>query len=727
MSSFINLKSIRPLRRNDLEVVCRSAPDEIDRSEWVVKDPIQLNYFFLDQFQHWLFERLDGITSLTQTQKEFEQTFSPARISDSQLLNFCMRLSRDGLLCENLSGEQLRAREHQKKKFNLLKVPAFLLSIRFPGVNANAVISVAESIGGWVFSPLAVALASVWLLFSVFFGVQVLNDVVLALPTMNSIQGSDIVLFLLGVSVVKIIHELAHAVCCRRMGAECKEIGMMFLVFSPCLYCNVTDSWMLSSKWKRIAISAAGIYVELLIASVSLVLWCYAATPFLKSLFLNLFIICSVSTLLINGNPLMRYDGYFVLSDWVGIPNLSQQSKKAAWDFFSRMLFIHPQRVERFQNTSTTIFLIGYYIASSVYRILILSFIFFALYLILEPTGLENIAVSAGAIYLLTLLTGFLLSMIPFIQDKNRRSKKNWFGILTALIFVGLIGYFVAGIKIPHVVDSQAVIEFKEIALCSAQTSGILQWASPGGTDVEQGEVVARLKRFDSDFTRMELLGQIEMANLEIKNLELQSTSDPKARISIPSAQAELDSLVKQMKMLDLELEQLEIVAPSSGVVIEALRVAEMDANSMKLASWDGTLLDPVNQGCTVKEGETVCLVGNPNQWRAYLLIGERKMDLIAIGRRVEIRTSTERTRTYTGSIKSISSEVVSSNLNNSTQPQSRLARKQQRFYRAELELDEPIQIGFHGASAKANIIIAEQTLFDISKRFLVESFQFGF
>ena len=339
------------------------------------------------------------------------------------------------------------------------------------------------------------------------------------------------------------------------MGAECKEIGVMFLVFSPCLYCNVTDSWMLPSKWKRIAISAAGIYVELLIASVSLVLWYYAATPFLKSLFMNLLIICSVSTLLINGNPLMRYDGYFILSDWVGIPNLSQQSKKAAWNFFSRMFFIQPKQIESFQSTPTTVFLIGYYLASFVYRILILSFIFFALYSVLEPIGLENVAISAGVIYLLTLFIGFLLSMIPFIQNRNRGSKKNWFGIIVAVLVVGLIGYFVGNIKIPHVVASQAVIEFEEIALCTAQTSGVLQWATADGTKVEQGDVVARLKRFDSDLKRMELSGRIEMAELQIKNLEVQSTSDPKIRISIPSAQAELDSLKKQMKMLDLELE----------------------------------------------------------------------------------------------------------------------------------------------------------------------------
>ncbi len=86
---------------------------------------------------------------------------------------------------------------------------------------------------------------------------------------------------MLVLAVVKVLHELGHALACRRFGADCHEIGIMLLVFTPSLYCNVSDSWMLDSKWRRIAISAAGIYVELILAAVCTFLWWTSARGFL--------------------------------------------------------------------------------------------------------------------------------------------------------------------------------------------------------------------------------------------------------------------------------------------------------------------------------------------------------------------------------------------------------------------------------------------------------------
>ena len=96
----------------------------------------------------------------------------------------------------------------------------------------------------------------------------------------------------------------------------------MLLVFTPCLYCNVSDSWMLASKWQRIAIAAAGMYVELILATSRTFLWWFSEPGLFNSLCLNTMLVCSVGTLLFNGNPLLRYDGYYILSDLVEVPNL---------------------------------------------------------------------------------------------------------------------------------------------------------------------------------------------------------------------------------------------------------------------------------------------------------------------------------------------------------------------------------------------------------------------
>src|SRR5947209_8298186 len=117
----------------------------------------------------------------------------------------------------------------------------------------------------------------------------------------------------LALGVVKVIHEFGHGLSCKAFGGEVHEMGLLFLVFSPCMYCNVSDSWTLPNKWKRIIISAAGIYVELIIAAIATWVWWNTPTkPFINHLSLSLMVVCSVSTVVFNANPLMRYDGYYV-------------------------------------------------------------------------------------------------------------------------------------------------------------------------------------------------------------------------------------------------------------------------------------------------------------------------------------------------------------------------------------------------------------------------------
>src|SRR5207247_2206343 len=150
------------------------------------------------------------------------------------------------------------------------------------------------------------------------------------LPSYHEFFSFSTVFYLwISLGVVKVIHEFGHGLSCKKFGGEVHEMGLLFLVFSPCMYCNVSDSWMIPSKWKRIVISSAGIYVELLIAALATFVWWNTPNqPFVNNLSLSLMIVCSVSTVVFNANPLMRYDGYYVLADWIEIPNLRERSNR---------------------------------------------------------------------------------------------------------------------------------------------------------------------------------------------------------------------------------------------------------------------------------------------------------------------------------------------------------------------------------------------------------------
>ena len=96
----------------------------------------------------------------------------------------------------------------------------------------------------------------------------------------------------------------------------------------PCLYCDVSDSWLLKSRWRRIAIAAGGMIVELSLAATCTWLWWFSLPGFFNSLCFHVMVVCSVSTLLFNGNPLLKYDGYYIFSDLIAVPNLADKAQR---------------------------------------------------------------------------------------------------------------------------------------------------------------------------------------------------------------------------------------------------------------------------------------------------------------------------------------------------------------------------------------------------------------
>ena len=111
----------------------------------------------------------------------------------------------------------------------------------------------------------------------------------------------------------------------------------------PTLYCDVSDAWRLPSKWQRILISAAGIFVELVLAAIATWLWWFSEPGLLNTLCLRVMFLCSVSTLVFNANPLLRYDGYYILSDLLNVPNLWQESRnlwrRLTWNWLTEASF----------------------------------------------------------------------------------------------------------------------------------------------------------------------------------------------------------------------------------------------------------------------------------------------------------------------------------------------------------------------------------------------------
>jgi putative peptide zinc metalloprotease protein len=296
---------------------------------WVVKDPVGLHYFRFQEEEYAILEMLDGQTSLDEIKERFEEEFPPQKITLEELHQFLGMLHRSGLILSGVpgQGQELLKRRWQRRKQQALAVLSNILCIRMRGIDPERFLDWLYGKTSWFFSRTAFACCILLMLAALSLIIVEFNVFRSKLPEFHQFFNLHNALWLtVTLAVSKILHEFGHGLTCKHFGGECHEMGLMILVLTPCLYCNVSDSWMLPNKWHRAAIGAAGMYVEGILAAICTFVWWYTSPGLINNLCLNIMFISSVSTVIFNGNPLLRYDGYYILADVMEIPNLRQKA-----------------------------------------------------------------------------------------------------------------------------------------------------------------------------------------------------------------------------------------------------------------------------------------------------------------------------------------------------------------------------------------------------------------
>src|SRR5919109_97265 len=322
-------KQVRILLRPDLGI----EPQKYEgRTYFVLKDPVSLRYYRLTENEHFLLQFLDGRHTLEDAQKAYEKRYRPDRLRLEDLEGFAQQLLTAGL-AQNESpkaGKQLFDRRKKRRRTEWLQTLTNILYIKLPVFDPDRVLVRMLRFTGWIFTGWFFALSVGVMLAAILLVASHFETFRSKLPDYHEFFSFKTVVYLwVALGAVKIIHEFGHGLSCKRFGGEVHEMGFLLLCFSPALYCNVSDAWVLPNKWHRIIISSAGIYVELIIAAIATFVWWNSAShPFVNNLSLSLMVVCSVSTVVFNGNPLMRFDGYYILADWLEIPNLRDRSNR---------------------------------------------------------------------------------------------------------------------------------------------------------------------------------------------------------------------------------------------------------------------------------------------------------------------------------------------------------------------------------------------------------------
>jgi putative peptide zinc metalloprotease protein len=695
------------------------------RRHWCVKDPVSLSYFHLSDLEYSLLRRLDGRATLGSLERAVERE-SGAPAGAEQIGTFLGSLARNGLAVAEAAGggaalwrRRVAARRSRARNF----FPA-LLSLRFRGVDPSRLLRRLEAAFGWAFSAWCLVAAAAFVAAAVLFAAGHADEFAATLPAAGAyLTAGNVVVLTLTIGGVKVLHELGHALACRRLGGECPEIGFMLLVFAPCLYCDVSDSWMFGRKRDRIAVAAAGIGVELFLAAAATFGWWFSEPGLFHTVCMNVMLVCSLNTLLLNGNPLLRYDGYFVLSDWLEIPNLAAESRAA----LSRLAFGRGPGDPGLTDDPEPI-LLTYGVLSAVYRVSLTWAIALAAIRFLTPVGLAPVGYLFATACMLSVAAGPVAAVRAAAASPRRRR---------ALVAVACAAAAVAAlalIPLPRRVGAAAVLQPRGAHRVYATVGGRLVEAVAPGTAVRSGDTIGRLSDADLEREVAGLEGRVAELTARLESLERRRLADAAAAARLASAREALEGATAQLEARRRDREALTLRAPAAGVVLPP---PDRPAGRVQgePPEWSGSPLEPRNLGCVLEPGTLYCLVGRPGLVEATLCVGEDEIGAVRPGQPVRLRLSQAAGRTLAGRVEAVASdpltalppELARAGVLPAKAGEDGVLRPVETVYEIRVRLGEETDgetLRVRG-TGRATVAVAPTTGFERLRRFLGRTFRF--
>lgn len=698
---------------------------------WVVKDPLTLEYFRLGGREAFLFRQLAEPLTVSELTRRYRKAFPNERGTGQQVMAFCSAMRDCALLLTDTTD---RARDRKKTTQGAWSGVAGLLSplaIRLPGVDPTPVLNATAWLGRLLLSR---GCAVIVTLVALVVGMLLLGRVEEVLAELGKLtrlyEPQYATAAILAVMITKTWHEFGHALACRRLGAECHEIGVMLLAFMPCLYCDVSDAWTLPSRWRRAAVALAGVYFEFLLAVLALGLWLLLEPGPMRVLSLSIVVVASVSTLLINLNPLLRFDGYYVLADLWGVSNLHQVSRATLWGPITR--WIRQDRTPRDPPEASPLLLSTYGAASTVYGWTILVVILWFAYQGLDTIGL---AAAGDALLVLTGL-GILFSAVrsaaTLIPQRAGGMSIGSLGRLAAAFALGGIALAaIARHEIEQSLHAPCRLECAEFVDVVATVDGLLTPRSTYGEVVQAGETIAELDDPVAEFRLLELQGRAATLAAEIDGLRTRSQLAPELMSEIATRRAVLAEVTRQIGSHRIETERRRVTTPIGGRLqrpaVKPDRI-DTEATDGDLPTWTGTPLDEANEGSLIQAGETLGRVAGGGV-RAIVLLSQNDSGLLRAGDRARLLLDRETTRPLDGVVESISLATADGHLaeaDRDVEQSLRGSLERDAAYRVTVRLDSPTKACQPGAIGQARLVTGRETVGGWSLRWLHRLFRLG-
>ena len=574
---------------------------------YLVEDDVTGRFFRVGLAQYTFMTMLDGNRTVSTALMKTATLLREHAIDENEAANLCKWAIESGLV-ESETGNSAARRHEQHEQQQKQKMVSYLnpMMIRIPLFNPDTLVSTISRFTNFLISPLG---AAIWLAVVIFGFFQLLSNWdEFFLNRVSSFSAEDFIWIALTWVVLKLIHELAHSLVCKKYGGRVASCGILILLMIPMPFVDVTSSWRFDNKWKRILTSAAGMLSEVFMAAIACYVWVSSGPGPIQYHAGNVIIAASLHTLLFNINPLMRFDGYYMLADWLEIPNLSPSGRQWLKGVFTWMYFgkkAAPLKETGFRG-----------LAVRIYGVLAMLWFFtIAIGLSLAASGLiEGFGLIVALIGIVMWVGIPLLKLCKYVAVGTDTDKPNrpWFA-MAMLLTVCLVGGFLYACPSPSVVSAPIVIEYELLSVVRSNASGFVKSIHVvDGQMVDEGELLVTLENPELEQELKSLLIDIEISKLRTNSLYNQE------KISEVQLEKEtLISLIKRKAELEQQVNDLVIYAPQTGEVL---------ARDLH-----------VSTGKHFTPGTEILSIGQPGEIQAVALTKQTDIDWVSANPEAEV------------------------------------------------------------------------------------------
>lgn len=611
------------------------------RTYYVVKDPISLQYFRLTGEDYDLATLFNGKRTFGEIRDIWARNHPHLKLdyTAEELNERVLKFANDLALLQFLSvqGQRVKARmeavkKNKAKKGGLYALTNQIFFFRKSLYDPDKLFARMAKPLWWIWTKPTFWLS--WLLIGIGAAVFISKAEGLDEALANLFNWHNIALMWVTMLVLKSIHELGHGLTCKHFGGEVHEIGVMTMVFQPYFFVNVSDSWTMPDRKHRMLVSFAGIYVELVFAAIAALMWSVAQPGWFKDFLFNIIVIASVSTIIFNANPLMRFDGYYIMIDLIETPNLQQKSRALVQNKVTKLLFgstsktdllarmpLPKKRLGLFYTYAILSWLYGYYV---IYSLIVW------MRPHLEPLGIEGLA----DWFAFLALTGWVV--VPLWQfvkqlQLNREDLKpggRWrrIGLVLGLPLAAFLGF--CFVPMERDVTRRGAVELADPEIIHADTPGFLaEVFVKEGDIIQPGTRVARL-------TNREATEKLALAETEVDRYEkaIQAYLALNKPEEITQMTALRDGAYAALAKAKKDVESLDLKAKTGGVVL-----------SRDLDKRIGILLQPPQDG--------ICEIASLNPMRIKVPLSEHEVRYVRPGNPVTLIANAYPDRRFHGKV----------------------------------------------------------------------------